>query len=113
MLSRQHPRHPVQVPVTFTGDHDGQGLVTNLSLSGCRIERKDTHVERRAVLTLSLYPTPQESPVTIEVGMVRWTSGPAWGMEFLSLSFDAQQRLDRYIAGPARIQTWVKYLIET
>jgi hypothetical protein len=110
MLSRQHPRHAVELPVTFTGDHNGEGLLTNLSLSGGRIERTDTHIERRAVLTLSLHPFLQESPVNIEVAAVRWTSGPACGVEFLRIGSEAQHRLARYIAGPALIQSWVKYL---
>ena len=30
MLSRQHSQHMVEFPVTFTGDHHGEGLLTNL-----------------------------------------------------------------------------------
>ena len=94
MLSRQHPRHPAQVPVTFTGDHDGAGLATNLSPSGCRIEQA---VERHAVLTLSFYLSPGESPVTVDVAVVRWSSELACGVEFFAMSLEPKQRLERYL----------------
>ena len=67
MLSRQHPRHAVELPVTLTGDHNGEGLLTYLSLGGGRIERADAHIERRAVLTLTVYLSAQESPVIVDV----------------------------------------------
>ena len=108
MLSRQRPRHAVELPVTFTGDHSGEGLLTNLSLSGCQIERTGTLIERRAMLTLSLYPSLQESPVNIEAAVVRWISEPACGVEFLIISHEAQHRLERYVAGPVLTQTLVK-----
>ena len=103
MLSRQW--HAMEFQVTFTGDHDGQGLGTNLCLSGCRIERTDTHIERRAVLTLSLYPSPEDSPIIVDVAVVRWSSELACGVEFLTMSLEAQQRLERYIAASALRQT--------
>ena len=113
MLSRQHPRHAVDLPVRFVGRHSGEGLLTNLSLSGCRMERTETHIERRAMLALSVYLSLQDSPINIRTAVVRWTSGLACGVEFLAVSLEAQQQLERYIAGPALIQTWVKYLIQT
>ena len=103
MLSR-HPRHPVQLPVRFTGDHDGEGIVTNLSLGGCQIEQTDTRIERHAVLTLNVYLSPQDLPVTLEVAVVRWSSELACGVEFFTMTLEAQQRLERYTAGPALTQ---------
>ena len=110
MLSRRHPRHAVELPVRFTGDHDGEGLLTNLSFGGCRIERTDRLMEQSAVLTLDFYPSLQESPVNIDAAVVRWSSGSACGVEFLGIGPEAQHQLARYIAGPALTQSWVKYL---
>jgi hypothetical protein len=104
MFSRKHPRHTVQLPVKFTGDHEGEGLLTNLSLSGCRVERTDMLMEQSAVLALSLYPYLQESPVNIDAAVVRWTSGPEFGLEFLGIGPEAQHELERFIAGPALTQ---------
>ena len=100
MLLRHPRRHTVQLPVKFKGDHAGEGLLTDLSLGGCRIERTDTHIERRAMLTLSLYPSLEESPLTVDAAVVRWSSDLACGVEFLIIGSEAQQRLERYIAGP-------------
>jgi hypothetical protein len=35
MVPRQERRFAVWFPVCFTGDHEGEGLVTNLSIGGC------------------------------------------------------------------------------
>jgi hypothetical protein len=105
MIARKHSRHAVKFPIEFTGDYDGEGLLTNLSLSGCRLERADMLIEQDDILTLSLYPSLQESPVTIEAAVVRWISGLACGLEFFEVSPEAQHRLERYIAGPALAQT--------
>ena len=103
MIARKHSRHAVKFPLEYTGDHDGEGLLTNLSLSGCRLERVDTLIEQDDLLTLSLYPSLQESPVDI-AAVVRWASGQACGLEFFEVCPEAQCRLERCLAGPALIQ---------
>jgi hypothetical protein len=60
------------------------------------------------MLTLSLYPSLQESPVNIEAAVVRWISKPAFGVEFLIITHEVQHRLERSIAGPVLTQTLVK-----
>ena len=45
---------------------------------------------------------PHESePITIDVAAVRWSNGRAYGVQFVSMTKPAQQRLDRYLATQA------------
>lgn len=97
MEDERQARREVQLPVSFIGDVKGDGKVTNLSSDGCKIESdiqtKDTHL---LVLRLSL---PHEAvPVVIDVAGVRWSKGPAFGVQFLSVKEAEQQRLNRYLA---------------
>src|SRR5918996_2074627 len=50
MVSRHHPRFTVQDPLTFTGDRKGTGVMTNLSLGGCQLEKANAMVETRTIL---------------------------------------------------------------
>ena len=97
MKDERQARRDVQLPVSFIGDVRGAGTVRNLSSGGCKIEAdvqtRDIHL---LVLRLSL---PQEtSPVVIDVAAVRWSKGPTFGVQFLSVKATEQQRLDRYLA---------------
>jgi hypothetical protein len=54
MIARRRPRFAVQLPVVFTGHHPGGGIVTKLSFAGCCVERSNTAVAWRHVLTMVL-----------------------------------------------------------
>ena len=88
----------MRLPVSFTGDHNGEGLLTNLSLSGCRLEQPNTLIDQDAILALSFCASLRIFSVNINGAVVRWTKGPACGVEFFDVDHQAQCRLERYIA---------------
>lgn len=94
MIPRKHPRFAVRMPISFTGDHDGAGLVTNLSIGGCRVEYADAPVDRKAMLTVYLSLSADEPPVKIDAALVPWTSPPNFGLEFLFLRPETLHQLE-------------------
>jgi hypothetical protein len=97
MIPRKYPRFAVHIPISFTGDHEGEGLVTNLSVGGCRVEHTDAVVDVKAMLTVLLPLSINEPPIKVDAALVRWTSSPNFGLEFVFLRPEALQRLERYL----------------
>lgn len=97
LLPRRYPRYPVQLPISFTGDHDGDGMVTNISLGGCHVEKADVAVLNKAFLTLHVYLSFNEPPMKIDAAVVRWSSGQDFGLEFVQVGSPEQERLTQYI----------------
>lgn len=66
LIPRKYPRIAVRFPISFTGDRDGEGMVSNLSLGGCHVE-SETVVDRKDYLTLRVYHSFHEPPIKIDV----------------------------------------------
>ncbi|MGH7231464.1 MAG: PilZ domain-containing protein [Nitrospiraceae bacterium] len=98
MNPRKSPRFVVELPVSFTGDYGGAGMVTNLSIGGCDIDRADVAMEVNAMLTLHLYLSSWDAPIQVDAARVSWTMGNKFGLEFLSIEEKEHERLHRYIA---------------
>ncbi|MDQ6735368.1 MAG: response regulator [Nitrospirota bacterium] len=75
-LSRAHPRFYVHHKAIFSGDAEGEGRVTNLSVGGCQIQSACA-VEPNAWLTLVVTLPDGLVPVKINVGLVRWAMSGA------------------------------------
>ena len=102
---RQHPRFSLCCPLTFTGDRKGTGILTNLGLGGCRLERAETVIEPRTLLSVRLH-LGDGPPVNIDAAIVRWSTGRTLGLQFVHVAADAQRRLERYVvACPLPIPT--------
>jgi hypothetical protein len=97
LLPRKYPRYPVHVPIVFTGDHDGEGIVTNLSLGGCRVEKADVAAVNKAFLTIRLGLPFHDVPLKIDAAVVRWSAGQDFGLEFVRIAAPEQERLTQYI----------------
>jgi hypothetical protein len=97
MKDERQVRREVQLPVSFIGDVRGAGTVRNLSTGGCKIE-SDIHARDTQLLVLRLSLPQETSPVVIDVAAVRWSRDLLFGVQFLSVKADEQQRLDRYLA---------------
>ncbi len=97
MEQRQTERYPVQFPVRFGGDLiEGEGLVTDLSTTGCGLQTR-SRVKDRAYVHLFLYLPPEGVPMKVELAAVRWVSEQAVGLEFIRLSATHQKRLREYV----------------
>ena len=93
MQQRRSPRFAVQLPVSFKGDGGaGKGMVFNLSMGGCRIGSDDA-LATNTYLELHIDLPGCNVPTTIELAAVRWSEGQQFGLEFIRVSEEAQERL--------------------
>ncbi|MGH7233035.1 MAG: PilZ domain-containing protein [Nitrospiraceae bacterium] len=99
MEQRKHPRFAVRFPVSFAEEQiEGDGLAWNLSTSGCAVEC-ETIVAIGTYVKMLLCLLEESAPIVIDVAAVRWSNAQGFGAEFMGMSVDDQQRLQRFIAG--------------
>ncbi|HET8580166.1 MAG TPA: PilZ domain-containing protein [Nitrospiraceae bacterium] len=92
---RKAPRFHVRFRSSLATDGKrvvGDGLVTDLSTGGCKIESQ-IPVSKGIYLELRLYGPGLSHPIIIEGAPVRWVRKPAFGVEFIRLTRGAQARL--------------------
>jgi hypothetical protein len=107
MKERYSERIPTLFPVIISIDTlSWEGRVLDLTLSGCLIETPFV-VKKGEYVKLSLFIPDLEDPVSVELTAVRWTNGLQFGVEFIRMTPEEQQRLDQVIARhqPAAPQT--------
>jgi hypothetical protein len=73
------------------------GVVTDLSLSGCRV-RAPIEVHPALVMELKIY-AHQEWPIMVRKALVQWVKGDTFGLDFLELRQAEKDRLRWVIAG--------------
>ena len=98
MQPRYKPRIRLRFPVTFTSEtRIGEGQVLDLTLPGCLIE-SSAAIEDAQSLQLELFLTGLKLPVSITLGVVRWTKGKRCGVEFIKMHESQQRILQRFVA---------------
>ena len=92
--SRTYHRFPLYCPVIFGGaPFVGEGFLTNLSLMGCSI-MCDRGVLCGSDVRVSVLLPNQRPALSIDLGTIKWVQGHQFGVEFLRLPLEAQQRLN-------------------
>lgn len=92
--SRIYPRYPLHYPVIFGGvPFVGEGVLTNLSFSGCSV-LCDREVSCGSHVRVSILLPDQTQALAIELGMIKWVMGHQFGVEFLRLQQETRQRLN-------------------
>lgn len=87
-------RFPLNYPVIFGGAPSvGEGVLTNLSLKGCSV-KCDRWVLGGSELRVSVLLDHQPPALPIDLGTIKWVKGHQFGVEFVRLSLEAQQRLN-------------------
>lgn len=95
---RIHHRLPVAYPVIFGGaPFVGEGVVSNLSLSGCSVTCERTVLTGSYVKLSVILPDPTSS-LFIELGKIRWVRKHTFGVEFIRLPTITRHRLDRVMS---------------
>jgi len=95
---RIHHRLPVAYPVIFGGaPFVGEGVVSNLSLSGCAVTCERTVLTGSYVKLSVLLPDPTSS-LFIELAKIRWVRKHTFGVEFIRLPTLTRCRLDRVVS---------------
>ena len=97
MIPRRDARFGAQFPITFTGDYEGEGLVTNVSTGGCCVEQSNIALDEHAMLKAFLFLTFEHLSVKVEAAIVRWVSLPTFGLQFVLMNADERHRLQQYL----------------
>jgi hypothetical protein len=97
MVKRRHPRYAVEYAGSFLGNGiNSQGMILNLSTAGCRGSCEGL-IHQDALVRVQIAVSPLLAPIQVDRAIVRWSSGHEFGLEFVGLSFDEQQRLQGVI----------------
>jgi hypothetical protein len=92
---RNYLRYPMRYPVICGWvSCVGEGLLTDLSFSGCSVLCDRTPLVGTAVRVSVLLPDHTKA-LSIEGGIIKWAKGRLFGVEFQRLPLDARQRLNR------------------
>nr|WP_140393904.1 PilZ domain-containing protein [Nitrospira cf. moscoviensis SBR1015] len=94
---RIYPRYPTQYPIIFGwASGVGEGLVTNLSFSGCTVRcGRRPHVG--ADVRVSILLPERTQALSIDGGTIKWVDGCRFGVEFQHLALDCRQRLNHIL----------------
>jgi hypothetical protein len=95
---RHNARHEVHLSVEFTGDQvSGKGLVCNLSRSGCCL-KGHTRVPVGAFVELKISLPDGLAPLIVDLGVVRWSAGERFGIDYLQIQETETQRLKQFLS---------------
>ena len=97
MKGRKHTRFAVQLPVSFKGDQlsDG-GTILNVSEEGCAITA-ETVADVAAYLQMMMHLRAGEEPVQVDLAAVRWSSATRFGVEFIKIRPEEEERLKKFV----------------
>ena len=90
-----YPRYALQCPVDYTGDQEGHGMTTHVSLGGCLLKTaRPVEVDAHLTIQLSLPGAP--TPIKIHVAVARWSAPPLCGLDFLLIEEHGERLLSEY-----------------
>ena len=97
MEGRKHTRFAVQLPVSFSGDQvsDG-GTILNVSVEGCAITSNRV-AGTGTYLQLTMQLREREEPVQVDLAAVRWVSATRFGVEFIKIRQEEEERLRKFV----------------
>ncbi len=101
MDARKLPRFAVQCSITFSGDHIvGEGIVIDLSKRGWKatVVTSSQSVRPGTYLKLRLSLPDQAPPMAVDSAAVRWAKGREFGLEFLIMGSEEEERLRRFVS---------------
>jgi hypothetical protein len=97
MEQRKFQRFTDSSLVTFSGETvNGEGRLDNLSFGGAAII-SDVAISRGEYLALRITFPVQAGIIEVELAPVRWVKEGVFGVEFIKISPEAQQRLKQYL----------------
>jgi hypothetical protein len=101
---RKYIRYQAELPATFTGDHEGAGIIYNLGIGGCKMV-SDCAVKSGDLLSMQLKIPGQAEAIIIRATSVQWTMELEFGVEFLEIQELERTRLERFLATQMNIAT--------
>ena len=105
MEQRKYARYPVGYAGTFSGERvSAPGILVDLSTAGCRA-RSATEFNKGEYLEVSINVPRFEHPLHVPLAVIRWSNGQEFGMEFIQMEPDDQQRLRELLQQTAAART--------
>lgn len=110
---QQHPpqkpritsRHKLECRTFFSGGGlEGEGLVNDLSKTGCKI-KCETVPEAGAALKVELFLPDYPRPLKVERSVVRWVKGDTFGVEFVDIQASQRERLRVFLGTQSSART--------
>ncbi|NJL18367.1 MAG: PilZ domain-containing protein [Nitrospira sp.] len=99
MRLRNSPRKYVQYSASVQTDNGaGDGTLFDLSATGCRMQ-STIPLTPGSYLALHIEAPETESPVAVEVSVVRWHKDNQFGIEFLRYAEGVRERVSDLIEG--------------
>jgi hypothetical protein len=97
---RQYKRLPTSIEAQFLTDSNQRGTnrITEISMGGCTL-RTTAELPRGTFLELTLKPTSETEPITIESGVVSSARPSSLGISFLEMAPREKQRLSQIVLG--------------
>ncbi len=97
------PRLQTCRSVTFSGDYIfGEGIVTNISESGCKVHSLNQPIPVGTSLALHVSLHRPQSPLQVANAVVRWSKGREFGLELLLVQPAEQDRLRDFMSAATR-----------
>jgi hypothetical protein len=91
---RTYYRFPLNYPVIFGGaPFVGEGVLSNLSLKGCSVTC-DREVLCGSEVRVSMLLNHEPPALPVELGTIKWVKGNQFGVEFVRVPVETQQRLN-------------------
>jgi c-di-GMP-binding flagellar brake protein YcgR len=95
---RQQPRFTSQFRSTISGgQREGQGRTRDLSAGGCMIET-DFPVVVGSSFECRIYVPGLDWPLRIDEAQVRWVKANTFGIQFMKMKPDEEEKLKQVIA---------------
>lgn len=97
MEYRKHKRKPVELHISFAGEHVvGKGTVLNISPAGCGVSSQQK-VTVGAFLEVLLHLPGGQDLIKIDVAVVRYAIPDRFGLDFLQIAPGEQQKLKQLL----------------
>ena len=93
--SRKYVRYPASVQ---TDNGAGEGTLFDLSATGCRMQ-SNVALTPGSYLALHIVAPETESPLAVEVSIVRWHRDNQFGIEFLRYAQGVREQVTDLIEG--------------
>jgi PilZ domain-containing protein len=98
MKPRYKRRIPLKATVNFsTGSRIGEGQILDLTCPGCLI-KSPIAVQKGQSLQLKIALPDQKLALMVALGVVRWTDGKQFGVEFIKMDEPHRVALNRFMA---------------
>ncbi len=98
MTKRQAVRFNIYCPVSFCScTTEGEGTVVDLSPSGCRV-KSDAPIAIGSMICMFIVISAGLMPITIGMATVRWATNGEFGVQFIRVSAQQQERLCALLA---------------